>query len=79
MWLWDAPRARGVSDDGARAKQAAEQAMRAAAGAARVERAILVSGGSAMGSGYRRLGDGWTGRPRGDGGIRWAPLPQPPA
>ena len=75
VWLWDAGNARGVSDDESRARQAASACLRdGRAGTARVERALLVIGGSWLTSGYRRTGDGWLALPRRDGRVLWAPL-----
>jgi len=76
VWLWDAGSGRGVTDDQARARRAAEVLMRSGrADVARVEKALAVTGISALASGYLRTGHGWTARPRRDGLIRWVPLP----
>jgi hypothetical protein len=76
VWLWDAGGGRGVTDDQARARQAAETLIRAGrADAACVEKALLVTGMSALMSGYLRTGDGWTAQPRRDGLIRWVRFP----
>jgi hypothetical protein len=79
VWLWDAGSGRGVTDDQTRARQAAETLIRTGrADAARVEKALLVTGISALTSGYMRTGDGWTAQPRRAGLIRWVPLPAAP-
>jgi hypothetical protein len=76
VWLWDAGSGCGVTDDQARARRAAEVLMRGGrAGTGRVEKALAVTGISALTSGYLRTGHGWTARPRRDGLIRWVPLP----
>jgi hypothetical protein len=79
VWLWDAGSARGVTDDESRARRAAEAFMRSGrADTARVEKALAVTGISALASGYLRTGHGWTAQPRRDGLIRWVPLPAAP-
>ena len=79
VWLWDAGSGHGVTDDQARARRAAELLMRnGRADAARVEKALAVTGISALASGYLRTGHGWTAQPRRDGLIRWMPLPAAP-
>ena len=79
VWLWDAGSGRGVTDDQTRARRAAEMLMRSGrADAARVEKALAVTGISALDSGYLRTGHGWTARPRRDGLIQWVPLPAAP-
>ncbi len=76
VWLWDAGSGRGVTDDQNRARRAAETLMRTGrADAARVEKARLMTGLSALTSGYMRTGDGWTAQAWPDGLIRWVPLP----
>jgi hypothetical protein len=76
VWLWDAGSGRGVTDDQAHARRAAEALMRSGrADAARVEKAHLVTGIRALASGYTRTGHGWTAQPREGGPIRWEPLP----
>ena len=79
VWLWDADSGRGVTDDQARARHAAEVLMRSGrAGAARVEKALAVTGISELDPGYLRTGHGRTARPRRNGLIRWVPLPAAP-
>jgi hypothetical protein len=79
VWLWDAGSGHGVTDDQARARRAAEVLMRSGrADAARVEKALAVTGISALASGYLRTGHGWTAQHRQDGLIRWVPLPAAP-
>jgi len=79
VWLWDAGSGRGVTDDQARARQAAEMLIRTGrADAARVEKAHLVTGLSALTSGYMRTGHGWTAQLRRGGLIQWVPLPASP-
>lgn len=79
VWLWDAGSGRGVTDDETRARLAAETFMRSGrADAARVEKAHLVIGISALTSGYTRTGLGWTAQPRQGGPVRWAALPASP-
>ena len=79
VWLWDAGDARGVSDDESRARQAASAYLYdGRAGTVRVERALLVVGGSWLTSGYRRTGEGWLARPRRNGRVRWVPLARAP-
>jgi hypothetical protein len=74
VFLWDVPTsggtARGITDDEARARQAAEAWLRAGADSARVERATLRHGGAWLTDGYHRTGSGWTARAR-DGRIKW--------
>jgi len=54
VWLWDAGSGHGVTDDQARARRAAEVLMHSGrADAARVEKALAVTGISALASGYR--------------------------
>jgi hypothetical protein len=75
VWLWEAGRARGVSDDPSRARAAAVASLRAdGAGTAQVERAWLTAGGGWLTAGYRRTGEGWLARTRRDGQVRWVPL-----
>ena len=79
VWLWDAGNGHGVTDDEVRARQAAEAFIRGGqAGAARVERAHLVTEIRALTSGYARTGHGWTAQPRRNGLIKWVPLPATP-
>jgi hypothetical protein len=82
VWLWDAPgpdrTGRGITDDGARARHAAEGCIRSGqATAARVERAVTVLGIHTLATGYQRTGDGWSARQH-DGQITWTPLPVRP-
>ena len=79
VYLWDADGpasgARGVTDDPARAQEAAEACLtNGQATAARVEKTNLVTGIRALNPGYTRLGHGWTAQPRRKGRIRWVPL-----
>jgi hypothetical protein len=75
VYLWDAPPARGVSDDPARAREAAEGFLCAGrASTALVERAHLVTGIQSLYSGYERMGRGWVAVPLGDGPVRWVAL-----
>jgi hypothetical protein len=83
VYLWDADGpavcAQGVTDDEARAREAAEAYLVSGqANVARVEKAHLVTGISALNPGYTRIGRGWTARPCRDGRIKWAPLPDSP-
>jgi hypothetical protein len=83
VYLWDAhgpaSAARGVTDNDARARKAAETCLvTGQATAARVEKAHLMTGIRAQNSGYTRTGHGWTARPRRDGRVRWVPLPASP-
>jgi hypothetical protein len=75
VWLWDAGRAHGISDDPVRARKAAEGFLCAGrASTALVERAHLITGIRSLYSGYERLGRGWTAHPRQDGPVRWVAL-----
>lgn len=83
VWLWDAPgparTARGVTDDEATARRAAETCLRSGqAHSAAVEKAHAVLGVRSPASGYERTGDGWTAERRQDGRISWTPLPGSP-
>lgn len=83
VWLWDAPgparAARGVTDDEATARRAAETCLRSGqARSAAVEKAHAVLGVQSLTSGYERTGDGWTAECRQDGRISWMPLPGSP-
>jgi hypothetical protein len=65
VWLWDAPglarTARGVTDDEATARRAAETCLRSGqARSAAVEKAHAVLGVRSLTSGHERTGDGWT-------------------
>jgi len=82
VWLWDAAgparTARGVTDDEATARRAAERCLRSGqARSAAVEKAHAVLGVRSLTSGYERTGDGWTAECRHDGRISWMPLPGP--
>jgi hypothetical protein len=78
VWLWEAGSGRGVSDAEPRARAAAAASLRGGqADSARVERALLVAGDRWLISGYRRTGDAWLARLRGDGRIRWTRLRAP--
>lgn len=79
VWLWDADgparTARGVTDDEAAARHAAEACLRSGqARAAAVEQARAVLGMESLTSGYQRTGSGWTGECRQDGRISWTPF-----
>jgi hypothetical protein len=79
VWLWDAGSAHGVSDDDARAREAAEALIRdGRALSARVEMAVMNSV-RALDPGYGRLGRGWTAHPRQNGPVRWVALTDEPA
>jgi hypothetical protein len=80
VWLWDASGpdrcGRGVTDNKARAVQAAETYMRNwDANVAKVEAASVMLGTETLTSAYLRTGEGLRGR-CGDSGIRWEPLPE---
>ena len=76
VWLWDAGRARGVTDNEVRARKAAEAFMRnnRAIDEARMEMAV-VNGPHALNPGYARTGRGWQAVRGPRGGVRWVPLP----
>jgi hypothetical protein len=81
VWLWDASspgrNARGVTDDDARARQAAEAWMgRSHASGARVEKALIVLASATLSPAYERTGEGWAGEHR-DGRITWTPFSVP--
>lgn len=83
VWLWDAigpgHRGRGITDDEAAARWAAEACLRGIeACSARVESARAVLGVESLTSGYERTGHGWEARCRRDGRITWMPLPTSP-
>jgi hypothetical protein len=79
VWLWDAGSALGVTDNESRARLAAAAFIRSGrTTAARVEQAHFVSGVRTLNPGYMRTGQGWTAHPRGNGRIRWVPLPASP-
>ena len=77
-WLWDASAYRGITDDPARALNAAERHL-ADGDTARVELAIVVFGLFWHNPAYRRTGVGWIGNHVGDAGppsggaasVRW--------
>lgn len=74
-WLWDAfgpaRSGRGITDDRARALEAAESYLRSGqANIAKVEGARLVPGTHTLTTGYERTGEGWCGR-RGESAVRW--------
>ena len=71
IWLWDTEQARGITDDPAQARDAAQAQM--GDGTARVEQAVFTLGAESLTDGYRRTGSGWTGR-RSDRGVYWTPL-----
>jgi hypothetical protein len=83
VWLWDASgpacRGRGITDDEAAARRAAEACLRGTeACSAWVESARAVLGIESLTSGYERTGHGWEARCRRDGRITWMPLPISP-
>lgn len=74
LWVWDAGRHHGITDDDQAARIAAAQCIvNGHAKTATVEAATLVLGVSSVTDAYQRAGVGWTGR-RTDRGIRWTPL-----
>lgn len=78
VWLWDAcgphRTRRGITDDGARARQAAEACIRSGqATAARVEQAVSFLGVHTIATGYQRTGLGWSAHNH-DGRITWEPF-----
>jgi len=80
VWLWDARgparSGLGVTDNDARARQAAEAWMRRGhASAARVEKALARLGIESLTSGYLRTGQGWAAQRQHDGRIVWTALP----
>lgn len=80
VWLWEAGKACGVSDDDVKARDAAEAFMHAGqASSLRVEGARLLTGANSLYTGYMRLGRGWTGVARQGGPVRWRPLEDEPA
>jgi hypothetical protein len=79
VWLWDATgpirSSRGITDDEARARQAAEAWIQGGhANTARVEKALAALGIESLTSEYARTGHGWVARRRSDGRIAWVPL-----
>jgi hypothetical protein len=79
VWLWEASgptrNGRGITDDEARARQAAEAWIRGGhTNAARVERALAALGVESLTSEYVRTGHGWVARSRDDGRIAWVPF-----
>jgi hypothetical protein len=79
VWLWDASgfarTGHGVTDDEARARQAAETLMRRGhATVARLEKAHAMLGIQSLTSGYQRVGEGWTARRQQGGQITWTPF-----
>lgn len=77
VFVWDAygpGKCHGVTDDQARALQAAEACITSGvASCARVELARLVPGFASLTSRYERTGLGWTAQHR-DGILTWVPL-----
>jgi hypothetical protein len=83
VWLWDASgharAGRGITDDEATARQAAEACMRGAqACSAVVEKAHAVLATESLTSGYARTGQGWTAECHRDGRISWTPFSRSP-
>jgi hypothetical protein len=80
VYLWDAcgpGQFRGVTDDEARARQAAEACLASGrASGAQVELAHLVTGFAALTSHYQRTGEGWRTRDA-DGRVTWVPFSNP--
>jgi hypothetical protein len=75
VWVWDAGKRHGVTDNPERAKQrAGEQLLRGET--ARVERAHFLLGSSTIGR-YERTGTGWTAVRPWDGPMTWVSI-QPP-
>jgi hypothetical protein len=78
VWLWDAGSACGVTDDGARAREAAAAFLSAAeTPTARVEKAFLAPGTFALSLAHYRTGVGWSAHRHHDGQIAWKTLPVP--
>jgi hypothetical protein len=78
VWLWDTSgpsrNERGITDNQARAQQAAEARLHSGeASAARVERAVTILGIHTLTTGYQRTGDGWSAQHH-DGRITWTPF-----
>jgi hypothetical protein len=78
VWLWaacgPARNGIGITDDEARARQAAETFLGTGqASSARVEMARAYLGVRTLTSGYERTGRGWTARRR-DGRVTWTPF-----
>ena len=79
VWLWDAGRASGVTDNEMLARQRAGARLRAGqADTARIESAVAEMGLRTMTCGYQRTGSGWQARRGPRGGFRWMPLPGGP-
>lgn len=75
VWLWDAGRVKGVTDNESHALKVAEVSMHGSdAAVVRVESAVLVTGVSTLTMGYRRTGMGWSARRLSNGHIEWGPL-----
>jgi hypothetical protein len=75
VWLWDAGSACGVTDNGARAREAAAATLTASqTPTARVEKAFLVPGTRTLSLVHYRTGVGWSAHRRHDGHIAWKPL-----
>jgi hypothetical protein len=82
MYLWTASghdiasfRAAGVSDDQARARNAAEALLRTGkAGSAYIERAYTAMATSTLSLCYVRTGTGWQARLGQAGGVVWTPF-----
>jgi hypothetical protein len=78
VWLWDAGSACGVTDDGARAREAAVASLNAGeTPTARVEKAFLVPGSFALSLVHYRTGVGWSAHRHHDGQIARKALPVP--
>jgi hypothetical protein len=72
VWLWDAGRYHGVTDDEARAMDRAEASLRHG-GLAHVELALVIPSIRYVTWRYIRTGAGWTGTNVG-GSVAWRPL-----
>jgi len=69
VYLWDTRNGCGVTDDEARARQAAESCITGDADVARVEKAVI-RGIRMLTSGYQRTGERWLASHR-DGQVTW--------
>lgn len=77
VFLWDAGSGRGVTDDEARARQAAEACLRSGrASTEQVEPAQLVTGFAALTSHYQCTGEGWRARTA-EGRVTWVVFSKP--
>jgi hypothetical protein len=73
VYLWEAGSGRGVTDDPAAAREAAEGFLRCGADSAVVERAVTVLSIFSLTSTYARAGQGWSARLH-NGRISWRQL-----